>query len=132
MKRFKELLFKFLEGELNLSEEKDFQTILSEDKTAFLEKQHAEQIGDLFSKQEMGFKPFFVGRLMNKIEAMKERTVFFWLQKYSPKIALASFSLLLLLLITTYFQTGSMSLDTLIGVDQLALEDTNAFLETDK
>ena len=86
----------------------------------------------LIGEQSYEFKPFFAGRVLHKIDALenriKERGLSNWLARIFPKVALSGVAVILLLIASTYFMEGSFSLDTLLGISEVATEDADYYL----
>ncbi len=91
-----------------------------------------QQMREITAAHSPEFAPFFSGRVMHKIEALhqptKEPVLAKWLTKMFPKVALSGVAVILLVLVSTYFVEGSFSLDTLLGISEVAAEDADYFL----
>lgn len=91
-----------------------------------------QNIRKLTASHSPEFAPFFSGRVMHKIESLqkhpKEQVLTKWLSKMFPKVAVSGVAIILLFLASTYFMEGSFSLDTLLGISEVAAEDADYFL----
>ena len=99
--------------------------------SAELRKEQAklQKIRDLVSEQSPEFEPFFAGRVLHKIEALeKERGIANWMTRMFPKVAVSGIAVIVLLIASTYFMEGSFSLDTLLGIAEVATEDADYYL----
>ncbi|EAY29268.1 hypothetical protein [Microscilla marina] len=96
------------------------------------EKIALQNLRKLTAAQSPEFAPFFAGRVMHKIDTLqtqpKEPALAKWLTKMFPKVALSGMAVIVLLIINTYFMEGSFSLDTLLGISEVAAEDADYFL----
>ena len=81
------------------------------------EKTDLEQLRAMVGEQTYAFKPFFAGRVMHKIEV-----------RIFPKVAMSGLAIIILLLASTYLIEGSFSLDTLLGISEVATEDADYYL----
>lgn len=97
------------------------------------EQAKLQKIRNLVSEQTATkFEPFFAGRVLHKIEALenkqKERGIANWLTRMFPKVAVSGIAVIVLLVASTYFMEGSFSLDTLLGIAEVATEDADYYL----
>jgi len=96
------------------------------------EKADLEKLRTLVGQQTHQFKPFFAGRVMHKIESLqqrsKEKGVTGWMVRIFPKVAVSGLAVIILLMTSTYLVEGSFSLDTLLGISEVAAEDADYYL----
>ncbi|MGB0839760.1 MAG: hypothetical protein ACPGXL_06445 [Chitinophagales bacterium] len=124
------LLTRSLEESLNLEEQALLHQALNQSADFRQEKKELLQIQATLSNHEMGFKPFFVGRVMTQIEQLAKRakTDFFDELLFAfRRVAMPSLSVIVLLLAYTYFTEGALTLDTILGLSEmdLAVTDSN-------
>lgn len=97
-----------------------------------IEKANLEKLRGLVAGQKHEFKPFFAGRVMNKIEAMtetaKEKGLSRWMMRMFPKVAISGLAVIVLFIAGTYLMEGSFSLETLWGISDVAAEDADYYL----
>ncbi len=95
------------------------------------EKTDLEQLRAMVGEQTYAFKPFFAGRVMHKIEHLqhsREKGLSGWMVRIFPKVAMSGLAIIILLLASTYLIEGSFSLDTLLGISEVATEDADYYL----
>lgn len=95
------------------------------------EKNDLEQLRAMVGEQTYAFKPFFAGRVMHKIERLqhsREKGLSGWMVRIFPKVAMSGLAIIILLLASTYLIEGSFSLDTLLGISEVATEDADYYL----
>lgn len=96
------------------------------------EKERLEVMRGLLKDQKPGFRPFFSGRVINKISRLEnagwELEETFQLSWAFSRVALSGIALVIILLTLTYFSAGSLNLDAILGISDLSAENA-AYLD---
>lgn len=72
----------------------------------------------------------FAGRVMDRIQAQETTMTAIILQLY-PRVAAASVVVILVVLLAVFFTEGSLTPDTLIGVDKLTVDDAYSLVASE-
>ncbi|OJJ20787.1 hypothetical protein BKI52_09390 [marine bacterium AO1-C] len=127
-----ELLLASFDRELTSDEQASLEQGLADFAELRAEKTDLENLRTLVGDQSYAFKPFFSGRVMHKIENLKQRSrekgLSSWMVRIFPKVAASGLAIIVLLMASTYLMEGSFSLDTLLGISEVAAEDADYYL----
>lgn len=82
-----------------------------------------ENLKRLLQSQNTAFKPFFVGRVMNRIEQLEATQGAPTLAAAFARVALPGLAVAVALLLGVYLSQGSLNLDSLTGLSDLYVED---------
>ncbi|HAS41890.1 MAG TPA: hypothetical protein DCS93_15525 [Microscillaceae bacterium] len=127
-----ELLLASFDRELTEAETAMLEQGLADFAELRAEKADLEKLRTLVGEQTHAFKPFFAGRVMHKIENLqqrsKEKGLTGWMVRIFPKVAVSGLAVIILLMASTYLVEGSFSLDTLLGISEVAAEDADYYL----
>lgn len=120
-----ELLLKSLDSPLSPNEE----LLLKKGLEDYEELQNLKQTylkqRELISSQEFRFKPFLATRVIAQIEKQKQE-LGEWIPGLSfafQRLALPVFAIVLIMLITTIATEQQISIDTILGVSDLSIDD---------
>jgi len=132
-KKMLKLLVRSLDDDLSKEEKKQLEIAIEKSENLRKEKEKLLKLKALVEKQEYKFKPFFAGRVMNKIEQQKDKKVIFpdFLNGFSvafKRVVLSGAAAILLLIFSIYFSEGSFSFNSLLGVDSLSNENLVTYL----
>lgn len=126
------LLLRSLDESLSKQEQSQLETALSQSAELRAEKKQLLEVRALLERQETAyqFKPFFAGRVIEKIRLEKNPSIqtsnidFLTALVLSfQRLAVPSFTLICLLLAYTYFTTDTLTLQAVMGISDVALED---------
>lgn len=125
-KRIVELLYRSFDSKLTEAEQSELARALAESPELRREKVQIEETREfLRDGAERSFRPFFSARVLNRIKSERRQADFgaslLWAFR---RVALAGAFALLLLIANNIFQSSSVSVDALLGLPQLTIEDT--------
>ena len=126
-KHLQELLMSSFDEALNEAERQELSRALAESENLSKEKEKLEQIRALVSKNQASYRPYFASRVMNRLENLKHAGSFEndesqYLSLAFNRLAVSGALAIILLLGITYFTTGSLSLDAILGISDLSTE----------
>ncbi|PID89809.1 MAG: hypothetical protein CSB01_00080 [Bacteroidia bacterium] len=92
-----------------------------------------EKVAMFFRNYETDFKPFFKERLQAKIEKINseeyaENVFINNLSIAFAKVLYSGLAALVLILISIFITTGSLSIDSLLGLESISSEEITAYL----
>jgi len=117
-----ELLMRSFDDTLSSKEKEELELALKNSSALRNEKEAQLKVNDLLKANAVEGKPFFAGRLMNKITELQNPEAD-WTQllvQMFPKFAVPSLFVILFLLVNIYMSEGSLSVDTLMGISDLS------------
>ena len=131
-KELQDLLVASFDRELTEQEQATLEQGLANFTELQAEKANLESIREMVGEQSYAFKPFFASRVMHKIENLKQRSrergLSVWMLRMFPKVAVSGLAIIIVLMASTYVMEGSFSLDTLLGISEVAAEDADYYL----
>ncbi|MCG8604095.1 hypothetical protein MJD09_03730 [bacterium] len=121
-----ELLYRSFDSNLSKEDQALLSAGLSRDPELREEKKRVEQMRSMVSENaERSFKPFFSARVMRKIKDKAPQSDFFeslvWIFR---RVAVVGGMALILLLATNLLVGRDFSVDSLLGIPQISLEDS--------
>lgn len=126
-KRTIDLLYRSLDTDLSKEEQKELSEALSSSLELREEQKRIEEMRRAIAENvERSFNPFFSARVMRQIKAKSDEQEDFWgaFVWAFRRVALASALAILLLIVSNFFVGDSFSLDKMLGMPQLTLEDS--------
>ena len=126
-KHLHKLLIRSFDETLNDRDQQKLNEALIKSAALRKEKEKLAQIRTFSGQSEQSFRPFFASRVMNKLENLRhveseENDQAFQFSFAFNRLAVSGAFLILVLLGITYFTTGSLSLDAIIGISELSTE----------
>ena len=92
------------------------------------EKLRLDKLRNLLRKEQLGFDEHFAERVMERIEKQKKNTSENPFSYAFKRIALPGLVAAIILFLFTVFSSGSLSLDSILGVDAVRPEYVSEFL----
>lgn len=128
MEKFeKKLLYRSFEQALTEQEAEQLRLALIQSPALRAEKEELEKLRALFGEQTFSFEPFFVGKLMHRLEQRPVDSPLMgilgsWNLAFSA-VAIPGILLILVLLGHTYFTESTLSLAALAGIEDMPIDD---------
>jgi len=127
-KKEKNLLFKYLDGELSKEEEFEFNKLVESSKSFKTEKQEYEQMRKFISSNaEKSLKPMFETRVLNELNSKTknyQKNNFSELLAVSfRKILLPALIIIIFLLSFNLISSGEVSVNSALGIQNVSIEE---------
>ncbi|MFP4470772.1 MAG: hypothetical protein ACLFPE_08815 [Bacteroidales bacterium] len=122
------LLDRFANGELDAAEAKRLEEAMAADPELRKEARRQVELQKLMNSRHHSFGYFFAEKTMARIELQKPAGINRSIDYAFRRIALPGLAAALIILLVTLFSNGSMSLDSLMGVEPLQPEYLADFL----
>lgn len=123
-KKLYDLLNRSFHDELSDAEQDILEDALRTNKELKHEQRSLVALQSLLTTQDFRFKPFFSGRLMNKIESLKETNSFFYGLNYAfMRISMPTMLALCIWIFVFWTVEGSLSIDNFLGVANLSYDE---------
>jgi len=127
-KKEKNLLFKYLDGELSKDEEFEFNKLVESSKSFRIEKQEFEQMREFISSNaEKSLKPMFETRVLNELNGNPgnyQKNNFSELLAVSfRKILAPALIIILFLLSFNLISSGEVSVNSALGIQNVSIEE---------
>ena len=134
-KKEKNLLFKYLDGELSKDEEFEFNKLVESSKSFRIEKQEFEQMREFISSNaEKSLKPMFETRVLNELNSNAgnyQKNNFSELLAVSfRKILAPALIIILFLLSFNLISSGEVSVNSALGIQNQNVSIEEAFNST--
>lgn len=124
----KGLLIRSLDQELTPEEADRLRQALEKSSDLRAERQRLQLMRQRIAALRLAENPVFVEDITNRLIELGKETLTRTMAAIFPKVAAACLLLLLLSLAAIYFTTGALSVDAIIGIDELTPEDANIYL----
>lgn len=124
----KGLLIRSLDQKLAPDEAARLRRALDESSALRAEEQRWHQMRRKIAALRVDRDPAFAERVTNRLFDLGKRTLSRTMAAIFPKVAAACVLLFLLSLAAIYFSTGALSVDAIIGIEELTPEDANIYL----
>jgi len=120
-----DLLIESFDRDLNPDEKKNLNQALATNAELRAEKDRLLKMRIIFSSSKIGKDEGFVDRVMNMLDQEKQLIDNFSSRIVTlfPRVAAACIILITALLVSVYMTQGSISLDTLMGLNDLSFDD---------
>lgn len=124
----RDLLIRSLDQKLDPSETARLRRALDESSVLRTEQQRLRRMRRKIAALRLDRDPTFAERVTNRLLDLGKRTLSRTMAAIFPKVAAACLLLFLLSLAAIYFSTGALSVDAIIGIEELTPEDANIYL----
>jgi hypothetical protein len=134
--KFLKLMAKSLEIELSESEKAMYKKYLNEHPEWLEEKKSFLKIQEILKTSDFQFKPFFSNRVMTKIRKIRKQKaeeIQFAsnLNLVFRRIVYSGIAAIVLILLTIYLTEGSLSYESLFGIESFTSDDVTAYIMFD-
>ena len=119
-----ELLLRSMNEELSAEEATELNEALTTSEALRLEKAKLLQMQTLLELNLAEEDASFVDRVMDKLQTQKQLDVGGTILQLFPKVAAACLLVFAVTLISIYLMEGSLSMESIIGLQDLSVEDT--------
>ena len=122
--RINDLLVRSLDGSLTKEEEGELSEALRHSADLRKEREAFLAIREQLANQEFAFKPFFSSKVLQQLAREQARgfEVLLWNRAFR-RILVPGLAIVLLLLLGTWLSEGSLSLDSITGINQISETD---------
>lgn len=120
-----ELLLRSMDTRLEPEEQLLLEQALAQSESLRTEQEKLRTMRELTGSQTYRFKPFFAGRVMNRLLEQAYGRVMGVpiLPSVFKQIAIPALALVVILLMGVYFMDGSLTIDSVVGTSGLSLSD---------
>lgn len=123
-KELYDLLNRSFHGEVSENEQSELDEALSKNQELKVEHGKMAALQSLFAKQDFRFQPFFAGRLMNRIDSLRDTpSIFSGLDYAFMRISLPTMLALGIWVLVFWSAEGSLSVDNFLGVANLSYDE---------
>jgi len=127
-KQLSQLLKASLDRELTMDEDVGLRNAMQSSLELQMEKKRHDQIRELMKNYSPDFKPSFVASVMTKINAERESKITQGFTIAFNRIALPLLAAASILLLFSLFNNGGVSLESIIGIENLEPQYLSEFL----
>lgn len=125
MDKFRELLIRSFDEDLNPAEQAGLKKALAESKELQDEKASLEKMRALISSADIGFDKGFAKRVMDKLDQNRSKEIpEIGLYNIFKRTALAGVAAIFLFLLTIYYVDGSLNMETIYGISEYVPDET--------
>ena len=124
----KDLLIRSFDEELSPDDAVMLEDALKQSSALRAEKQRLEQMRRAIAELQAPEDGQFAQRVMAKLREGRKKTLNSRLVSIFPKVAAACLLVFMLSLLAIYFSSGTLSIDAIIGVEELTPEDASIYL----
>lgn len=118
-----ERLLRWCEGKLSEAEIILLEEQMSKDQTLRAHAMELQEFMQLGQAADFHFKPFLAGRVLHQLSEAQVENPLQSLQFAFSRLALPAFAVMLLLLAITFIGEQSLSMDAVLGISDLDVED---------
>ena len=126
--KLKEFLLRSFDEDLSEKEKKELAQALENSAELQAEKAQWQRIRLLISDLRVESSPDFTNQLMGRLRKGEKENMSPMVISIFPKVAAACLLVFFISLLSIYLSTGSLSVDSIIGVQDLTPEDASIYL----
>jgi len=124
----KDLLIRSFDEELSTTDAARLEQALTQSSTLRTEFRKMENMRKSISTLRVKKDPGFADDVLARLKEEGKKTLNTVIASIFPKVAAACLVVFLLSLLAIYFSSGTLSVDAIIGVDELTPEDASIYL----
>ncbi|MEM7368787.1 MAG: hypothetical protein AAF587_09285 [Bacteroidota bacterium] len=124
--KMQKLLLRSMDRTLSPEEDKQLSAALEHSEELRNERDELLAMRGKLKEQDYRFAPFFVAKVLNKLEPEDRQTIETWFAQMGfafQRVGLPAMAVVVLLLLTTFFVEQSLSWDVITGTSELTVDD---------